>query len=362
MADFKNRDSVEDVLQEDRKERRRRPSRLPQRTLHIIIGLVAVAVVVVVIVVAVTAARGTSEVADYQRYISSVTDILKQSDTVGKQLSQLLTEPGDISRKDVQTRLDGFISKSTQLEKEAKALEPPEELVTNDISQFFVLVMSFRREGLEMLEPALMNGLDSEETDVASEQISQALYYLTSSDFLYSTVFLTGARDIVKEKNLPGVTVPSSTFIEDPDLASRSQAQEIIAQLKSTGSLQAVHGVAVAKVVAQPDDQQIKNGQTYNLTSTDELTFLVTVENQGNMTEKEVPVTVTLGVDGDGEPQQVTVTIPSLNGGDTKTAEVTGINPTAYGEQAKLTVEAGPVPEEKYMDNNSIDATVIFKL
>ena len=56
-----------------------------------------------------------------------------------------------------------------------------------------------------------------------------------------------------------------------------------------------MHGVAVSKVVEQPDDQEIKNGQTYNLTSSDELAFLVTVENQGNMAEKDVPVVVTLG-------------------------------------------------------------------
>ncbi len=52
--------------------------------------------------------------------------------------------------------------------------------------------------------------------------------------------------------------------------------------------------MAVAKVVAQPDEQEIKNGQTYNLTASDELAFLVTVENQGNMAEKDVPVVVTL--------------------------------------------------------------------
>ncbi len=185
---------------------------------------------------------------------------------------------------------------------------------------------------------------------MAAEQISQALQYLTNSDFLYATVFVKGATDIVKEKNIAGVTVPSSKFLDDPDLASKASAQEIIAQLKSTGSLQAVHGVAVAKVVAQPDDQQIKNGQTYNLTASDQLTFQVTVENQGNMAEKDVPVVVTLGTESGGEPQKITVTIPEIKGGEQLTAEVTGLNPTDYGEPATLTVEVGPVPGEKVTD------------
>ena len=39
-----------------------------------------------------------------------------------------------------------------------------------------------------------------------------------------------------------------------------------------------------------------------------------------------------------------------------------GLNPTDYGEVATLTVEVGPVAGEKVKSNNSIEATVIFKL
>ena len=44
------------------------------------------------------------------------------------------------------------------------------------------------------------------------------------------------------------------------------------------------------------------------------------------------------------------------------TATVQGLNPTQYGEVATLTVEVGPVTGEKFKDNNSIEANVIFKL
>jgi hypothetical protein len=362
MADIKNSDAVEDLLPEDQQKRRQRQKKLlPTPLLRLIVAVVAIIVVVVVIVVAVTATRGGGEAADYQKYTTSVAGLLKQSDAIGAKLYALLTEPGDTNRKDIQTKLDEYVSTSKQLETKAKELEAPKELISKNVHQFFVLVMTFRRQGLENLEPSLMNALEVEDTEVAAQQISQALYYLTNSDFLYSTVFVKGATDIVKERNLEGVTVPSSKFIEEPDLASSAQALEIISQLKSTGSLQAVHGVSVSKVMAQPDAQQIRKGQTYNLTASDELAFMVTVENQGNMAEKDVPVVVTLGVEG-GEPQKVTVTIPELKGGDKVTAEVTGLNPTEYGAQATLTVEVGPVAGEKVKTNNTIEATVIFKL
>ncbi len=362
MAEFKNSDAVEDDLQEETKGRKRRPKGLlPTPLLRLIIALVAVIVVVVVVVVAVTATRGGGEASDYQKYMTSVSSIVKQSDAIGAGLSTLLTQPGDTSRKEIQTKLDGFVSKSQQLETQAKNLAAPKELVDKNIHQFFVMVMTFRREGLESLEPSLMNALEVEDTDVAAEQISQALYYLTNSDFLYTTVFAKGATDIVKERSLDGITVPASKFLEDPDLASKASAQEIISQLKSTGSLQAVHGVSVSKVMAQPDAQQIKAGQTYNLTSSEELAFQVTVQNQGNMAEKDVPVVVTLGVEGE-TPQKVTVSIPEIKGGEKVTVEVKGLNPTDYGVQATVKVEAGPVPGEKVTTNNSLEATVIFKL
>jgi hypothetical protein len=362
MPEVNNGDALGDVTQGKQKERKPRQKKvLPTPLLRLIVALVAIIVVIVVIVVAVTSARGSGDAVDYQQYMTSIASILKQSDSIGAQLTTLLTEPGETSRKDIQTKLQQFVLKSEQLETQAKELAVPKDLLDRNVHQFFVMAMTFRHTGLANLEPTLMNALQVQETDVAAEEISQALYYLTNSDFLYKVVFVKGATDVVKEKNLAGVTVPSSQFLSDPDLASQSQAQEIIAQLKSAGSLQAVHGVAVAKVVAQPDEQQIKDGQTYNLPSSDQLAFVVTVKNQGNMSEKDVPVVVTLATQT-GDPQTVTVTIAELKPGAQVAATVQGLNPTGYGEQATLTVEAGPVPGEKVKDNNTIEANVIFKL
>jgi hypothetical protein len=362
MPEVKNSDAFEDVTQGKQKERKLRQKKLlPTPLLRLLVALVAIIVVIVVIVVAVTASRGNGDAADYQKYMASVASIVKQSDSIGAQLTTLLTNPGDTNRKDIQTKLQGYVLKCEQLETQAKALAVPKELLNRNVHQFFVMAMTFRHTGLANLEPSLMNALEVQDTNVAAEQISQALYYLTNSDFLYKVVFVKGATDIVKEKNLDGVTVPTSQFLSDPDLASQTQAQEIIAQLKSAGSLQAVHGVAIAKVSEQPDEQEIESGQTYNLTSSDQLAFVVTVENQGNMSEKDVPVVVTLATQT-GAPQKVTVTIAELKPAAQVAATVKGLNPTGYGEVATLTVEVGPVAGEKVMSNNSIEATVIFKL
>jgi hypothetical protein len=294
--------------------------------------------------------------------MSSVNEMLKQSDSMGAKLVEKLTNPETTTRKDLQTSLDTYISNSGKLEAQAKAMDAPKDLVTQDVHQFLILVMSFRYKGLVDLKPSLMTALEVQDIEVSSEQISRALQYLTNSDFLYNQVFVPRATEVLKTKNLTGVSVPTTQFLSDPDLASKSRVQELLAALKSTGNLQAVHGVAIAKIVASPDDKEIVAGSTYNLTSSDELAFLVTVENQGNMSEKDVPVVVTLLSPDSSTPQTVTMTIPELKPKEELTVTVTGLNPTTYGEVALLKVEVGPVKDEKFTENNSKEASVIFTL
>ncbi|HLA81406.1 MAG TPA: CARDB domain-containing protein, partial [Thermoleophilia bacterium] len=270
--------------------------------------------------------------------------------------------PEAYTRKDIQTRLDQYISSSEELETQAKTMDAPSELIDQDVHQFLILVMTFRHKGLVDLKPSLMNALEVQDTEVSAEQITRALSYLTNSDFLYREVFIPRATEILKARNLTGVNIPSTEFLADADLASKSRVQEILADLKSTGNLQAVHGVALAKVIASPDDKEIVAGSTYNLTSSDRLAFLVTVENQGNMSEKDVPVKVTLISPDSATPQEKSLSIKELKPKEEITVTVEGLNPTTYGEVATLKVEVGPVVDEKFRDNNSIEASVIFTL
>ena len=342
-------------------ERKRRQKKtLPTPVLRLLLVLAAIIVVVVVVVFAARSAIHGGEAADYQLYMGSVADILERSDAVGASLEELLTTPGETNLTQIRSKLDEFVTTSEGLQAEAEALEAPKDLVEKSVHQVFLLVMSFRHMGVADLKPSLMNALEVQETETATEQISHALYYLENSDFLYEEVFVRDATTLLQEKGLTGVTVPSTHFLSNPDLASAAKVLDILAELRSTGNLQAIHGVAVSKVVAMPDNKPITAGGTFNLTSSDELVFVVTVENQGNQEEKKVPVVVTLKL-GD-QTQKKTVEIPSIKAKKEITIEVEGITPTAYGEVAKLTVKAGPVQGEKYSDNNTITANVIFKL
>jgi hypothetical protein len=354
-----DKDNTRFVL--DTGEQTRRPSRrLPKPMIRLLLFVAALIVLIVIIVVATRGCSSGGDASDYNRYMLAVADILEQSDAVGADLSQLLTDPGDTNRAQVQTKLDSFVASCEQLEVEAEKLETPKYLL--DVHQMFLVVMNFRQQGVTELKPAIMGALEVQDTEVPAQQIQHALYYFTSSDFLYAEVFVRKTSTILGEQKISGVLVPTSQFFTDPNLASKNEVLAILGRLKSTGVLQAVHGVALKKVVARPDNTEITAGDTFNLTMSDELAFVVTVENQGNMDETDVPVVISLRSSESAEPVVVSKKIPSIKAKTEIEVTIEGLTPAEYGEVALLRVEVGPVPQEKNSNNNSLEADVIFKL
>ena len=335
---------------------------LPKRLLRLLLGLAVFVVLIVIIIILAKSTSNNKEAARYQNCVATMSEMLKQSDAMGAQLVKDLTNPESTTRGDLRTHLDEYTKASEKLLEQAKTMDIPKDLIKQNIFQFFILVLDFRYYGLVNLKPALMNALEVQDVEVSSVSITKALKYLSNSDFLYSEVFAPRMVEVLQSKNLSGITVPNTQFLSDPELASKSRVQKMLSELKSAGNLQAVHGVAISKVVASPDEKEIRERNRYNLTSSKELAFLVTIENQGNMTEKDIPIEVTLRSPDSNTPQKATASIKELKPKEIVTISVEGLTPTADGQEVILKVEVGPVKEEKFLDNNSMEATIIFTI
>jgi hypothetical protein len=351
-------DTFTELAEAEKRRKERRRSSAPYLRL-----LAAALVVLVLIAAGVVGVRSWlqgREESSYRDYMAEVTEMVKTSDKMGVDLSQLLMEPGDSTRKDVQTKLDQYIQSSQQLSESAKGLSAPEDLL--EAHQWFAATMQLRSRGLENLKPSLMNALEVKDEEVTSDQIARAMQLLLLSDVAYQEFFLSRASEVLKTKSIDGLSVPDTTFVSDSSLASKTKVKEILATLKSSDNLQSIHGVALAKVVAMPAEKQLEEGSTTNLQSTDELSFDVTVENQGNEIEKDVPVTLTLNVEENPQPQILTVKVAEIKPNEQKVVRIAGVQPTDYGLTAALEVKVGPVPDEKMQENNVLSAYVIFVL
>lgn len=364
---------------------RRGQKKLPKPVVRIGGFLLAFIALLLIIIFSARACARSGEAGAYQEYMSEVQRIVATSDEIGAQLTSLLTNPGDISRAEVQSQLESFVNQCSALEQQAGDMSAPKSALSGTAHQIFVLVMHFRATGVSQLRTYLLSALELEDTSGAAvapatvgattttlpptteapvgstEQIINSLRFMTTSDFLYKEVFEVEVAKLLAARNIGGVTVPSSRFINDPEIASTSRVTKIVEAMKTTGNLQAVHGVALKTVIAWPDNKEIMQGATYDLTQSEGLAFIVTVENQGNMDETGVPVEVELVSASTTQPA-VTAKIATLKAKSTETITVEGLSATAYGEVATLTVKVGPVKDERYQDNNSLTAKVIFKL
>lgn len=351
-------DTFTHLAEEERRRLERKGTSGPLVRLLLILLVFVVAVVGIGLIV--RSVLHSREVASYENYLAEVSRIVKESDTTGRQLSKLLTKPGDTTRKDLQALLDKDIQTAKRLQTQAEALAVPEDLKAGH--QWFLAVMELRSQGFQDLKPSLLNALEVRDLNLATEQISSAMQLLLLSDVAYDRLFMRTTTEALKTKDIPGLVVPSSSFVQNDTLATRAKVKEILASLKSSESIQSVHGVALVKLTAMPAEKQLESGSTYNLQSSDKLSFDVTVENQGNMVERNVPITLRLSSQSSAQPQIVTVKVDELKPKQTKTVTLKNVNPAPYGEDSLIRVEVGPVPSEKNKENNVIEAHVVFTL
>jgi len=358
MSFFEEDNSFTELADEEERRKTRRTASAPFVRFLIALGLVIVVVAVGGLLI--PNWFHSRKVENYHTYIQTVSGLLTESDAVGEELFKLLTEPGESTRKELQTQLDAYMEKSKRLTESAKETVTPDDML--EAHQWFVATMQLRSRGLENLKPSLMSALEVRDLDVSSEKVTRAMQLLVLSDVAYEEFFATRASSVLQEKEISGVTVPGTRFISDSTLASQDRIKGVLNSLKTAESLQSVHGVALIKVQAFPADMEIVEGETYDIQLAEDLRIVATVENQGNMEELDVPVTLTLDSPKSTQPQIITVKIPSIKPKEQEQVTLSEFDPADYGETALLKVEAGPVPEEKLTNNNALEAHVIFVL
>ena len=91
---------------------------------------------------------------------------------------------------------------------------------------------------------------------------------------------------------------------------------------------------------------------------TSDIAFDVQVVNQGESTETDVQVQVTVGEGGDAI--KLEDSIPEIAAGEAKNVTIPLSEQPPTGQNVPITVRVKPVPGEEVTDNNEADFTVIF--
>ncbi|MHB9112184.1 MAG: CARDB domain-containing protein [Thermoleophilia bacterium] len=348
----------------ERKPRERKPRGggppLGQSPLaRVLIILAAVIILVLITSLGIQSCLNKKKVGEYRDYFNSVDAVLKESDDIGKQLSDMLMKPDEAVRQSLEAKLAEFLAAQEQLLEKAKAIKPPDQFKKEN--EWFVASQQIRVRGLKGLQPAMLNALEARDNQAGAAQVSHEMLILLTSDVSYDEFFYQPAQRVLKEEDITDIKVPQAKFLKDPALASPQTAVTVLDRLKGgTAQVSGLHGVALVGIKAKPSGMALAGDSENSLKASESLTFEVEVENQGEATESDVPVSLSLSAPGRPSPQKVDGVIPTIAPGERRTIELTGLAAEASNQPALLRVEVGPVAGEANTQNNVGEFSIAF--
>jgi hypothetical protein len=329
-----------------------------------LVGLIALAILVVVLLIFwVQGCQNDSKVNAYKNYMVDVTKVAQASQTVGRNLNDLLTTPG-IKLTELESKLDSYAQQEQQDLARAQALNPPGHL--RAAHQHVIEGLQLRISGLRGLADAFRKTAPLRDSDVAGKVLASQAVRFVASDVIWDDLFKTPAAQILDQQGIHGVAVPDSNFIQNPDLATAATFAAIVKALKgaSTGgssTTSGLHGSGIESTTALPGGTPLSTTTETTVTASTRLAFDVAVKNTGDNLERRIPVTLT--IQKSGAPIVQRQTIDLINKGEVKHVIFRNIDTTGvFGTPTHVKVDVGLVPGEANAKNNSSTYPVLFSL
>jgi hypothetical protein len=367
--DFFEEPETREPTRRDRLVRRRprRPQRPPEGMAPLLrlVGLIVLAVAVAVgLVLLVNNLRGDSKQSRYEEYMGDVGRVATQSQRIGRDLDNLLNTAG-LEQQDLQAELGGLAERQDQGIAQARDLDPPGPLRSHQ--QQMVEALELRVNGLRGLADAFARTADFQNSRRAGDVLAEQARRLTASDVVWDDLFKVPAVEELERRDVRGVVVPDSNFLEDPQLATRQRLAPVWRRIRGATvgpPPGALRGNGLVSVTALPENEQLSPDELNEVTQTPELAFRVVVENSGEVEEVQVPVTLT--IQQAPTPIRKRLLIERIAPGQQERLVFRDIPEVDIAEETVLQVAVEPIEDEEgevveeRTDNNSADYPVIF--
>ncbi len=299
------------------------------------------------------------KVASYRTYFQGVTVAINDSAALGKQLDQLVANPTRFSRKELAAKLAELSAKQNEIAVRADRLEAPDTLTSEQA--VFSEGMKVRADGFKLFETTLLAAVGKKKVDPA--KLSALAGYFSGPDAYYTSRVYVPARNTLSKQGVSDVLVPTSTYYLTATTFDTAGLVEMLTSVGSSIKLAGVRGVGLVSVIAQPGDIMLTRAGTADIPATADLAFAVKVENQGDVTEKNVAVKADLELPG-GSVLTQSSTIATIAAGQSQSVTIQGfaIPPEALSKVSTLTIAAGPVPGERVKTNNTGQFKLLLQL
>jgi virulence-associated protein VagC len=326
-----------------------------------LVGLIAFAILVVVLLVfAVQSCRGSQKRDTYENYMDDVGEVARQSDQIGRQLNNVMTDPA-AKLADIREQLSGLAQQQEQGVTRAEDIEAPGPL--REIHPAVIQALQLRVSGLEGLDRAFQQTAQIRSANIAGRALALQARRLLASDVVWDDLYKEPARTALTDQDVRGVQVPDSNFLRNADLATPSLMASVWRRVRgaSSGATPcSPRGTGLISLKALPAGTDLSTTTLNTVEASEELGFAVTVEDTGCSQEVRIPVTLTI----EKTPENIvkTQTIAIINPSEQQTVTFRQLGQPPFATRTNIRVTVKPVTGEAKTDNNSAEYPVIFSL
>jgi hypothetical protein len=294
-------------------------------------------------------------------YADRSAELLRESKLEGDELFKLLQSEGGTDQVVViQNELNGYRASSSARVDRARGLDVPDEV--SGAQRYLLDVLELRRDGLARTADAMRTALGDQDRRQGTEDVTAAMQTFLASDTLDRLRFRPNLTEALEEEELDVPALPGETFVPDVEwLDAAFVADQVNALRSGTGgggeaATPGLHGNGLAAVSLGGTTLTPGAGATVQLTG--DLAFEIQVQNQGENTETDVNVILTVG-EGD-DAFELEEPIDTIAVGEIQTVTIPLSEQPPTGQNVPITVEVEPVPGEEMTDNNIQEFSVIF--
>jgi hypothetical protein len=301
-------------------------------------------------------ARKERAMEDYVRDSGELVDLSKSQSQ--KLFNTLRVPSAQDQSVDRQNQANELRVESATIVDRARDLDVPDEL--SEAQRYFLESLELRRDALAVVAEVLPDALAQEERRGSTGRIAQMMQVFLASDVLLKSRFRPVLKAALEKEDI-NATPPRAgalTFVEDLDWLQPDFVADQIAGIRGSDgtATPGLHGnglgtVSLGGVALTP-------GASATVQLARDTAFDVQVVNQGDSTETDVVVNVTVGQGGDAI--ELEETIPEIAAGEAKTVTIPLSEQPPTGQNVGITVSVKPVAGEEVTDNNEGEFTVIF--
>jgi hypothetical protein len=320
------------------------------------------------LIVVVNACQDSRRKNSLRNYNREATTIVAQSDTeVGAAFFESLGQGASQSPEDLQTDISSLRATADTNLSQAKRLDTPGDL--SAAQQSLLIALELRRDSLQYISERIATALGNEGdvADQAIEGITGQMQAFLASDVLIRTRVTPVLRDVLKDNDVVADPVATKGFLNGFSWLQPSYvADQLGTRLtggtgggKNTGPVApGLHGNGLTST--KVNNVTLQPGVANRVPLAGNLTFVVEFANQGENTEFDVPVQVTLQ-GGTGKDITGKKTVDTIANGESATVNVPLSGKPTPGEVYTVNVEVKPVRGEKKTDNNKSTYNVLFE-